>query len=357
MKQNNCFIYTSRLCTHKRKTLEDSCIVKRNSDIYITYCQNDSLDKFEADISLIAGKSSFLYFLRKKISASLISFISVLVILFAIVSVSIYEDILKKIIFEMPFIWETKDFISLFFVGVFFLGLLMMPSLLDGEQSEFKNLISSWFNKDIRRLKKLKLAFSNFDKKTVIHLYNFDLEDSNHWVWRLLISTILNRFLTVNFYVRNDKSHNILKRLKEYDLLNVEIIKRDKTAKKCDVEVLLSLKEQKLYSLMQLCSTVILKQRDKRSFISLELFEYCGKNFIRDDIDNKNQLIFGFQNFINRSFEDFRFVTQEKALQVFFTSNVIFKDLEEEEKRLANYLRNHIEECVAYFENPISFLI
>lgn len=70
----------------------------------------------------------------------------------------------------MPFIWETKDFISPFFVAVFFLGLLMMPSLLDGETSEFKNLISSWFNKDIH-LKKLKLAFSNFDKKTVVHLF------------------------------------------------------------------------------------------------------------------------------------------------------------------------------------------
>ncbi|MDY0052152.1 MAG: hypothetical protein RBR65_06375, partial [Aliarcobacter sp.] len=283
--------------------------------------------------------------------------ISVIVILFAIGSVSIYEDILKKIVFEMPFSWETKDSISLFFVGIFFLGLLMMPSLLDGERSEFKNLISSWFNKDIRRLKKLKLAFSNFDKKTVIHLYNFDLEDSNHWIWRLLISTILNRFHTVNFYIRNDKSQSVLKRLKEFDLLNIEVIKREKSTKKCDVEILLSSKEQKLYSLMQLCSTVILKQRDKKSFISLELFEYCGKNFIRDDIDNKNQLIFGFQNFINRSFEDFRFLTQEKALQVYFTSNVTFKNLEEEEKRLAYYLRNHIEECISYFENPISFLI
>ena len=356
MKQNNCFIYTSRLCNHKRKTLEDSCIVKKSNDIFITYCQNDSLDKFEADISSIAGKSSFFYFLRKRISATLISLISVIVILFAIGSVSIYEDILKKIVFEMPFSWETKDSISLFFVGIFFLGLLMMPSLLDGERSEFKNLISSWFNKDIRRLKKLKLAFSNFDKKTVIHLYNFDLEDPNHWIWRLLISSILNRFNTVNFYVRNDKSQNILKRLKEFDLLNIELIKREKSAKKCDVEILLSSKEQKLYSLMQLCSTVILKQRDKKSFISLELFEYCGKNFIKDDIDNKNQLIFGFQNFINRSFEDFRFLTQEKALQVYFT-NVTFKDLEEEEKRLAYYLRNHIEECLSYFENPISFLI
>ena len=64
-------------------------------------------------------------------------------------------------------------------------------------------------------------------------------------------------------YVRNDKSQIILYRLKDFDLLNIELIKREKSPKKCDVEILLSSKEQKLYSLMQLCSTVILKQRDK----------------------------------------------------------------------------------------------
>jgi len=357
MNQNNCFIYTSKLSNSKRKTLEESCILKKNNELFITFCESDTLDKFETDLNLVAGSSSFLYFFKKRIFTILISVISVLVILFALISVSIYEDLLKKVIFELPFDWTLKESISLVFVGIFFIGLLLMPSLLDGESSEFKNLISSWFNKDIRRLKKLKLLFSNFDKKTTVHLYNFDLEDSNHWIWRLIASRIINRFYTIKFYVRNDKVQTISKRLKKLKVLDVEVVNDEKLSKKFDVEIVLSSKEQKLYSLMQLCSTVILKQRDKKSFISLELFEYCGKNFIKEEQDNKNQLIFGFQNFINRSFDDFKFITQEKSLQVFFTSNVIFKDLSDEEKRLAYYLRNHIEECVKYFENPISLLI
>ena len=40
MKQNNCFIYTSRLCNHKRRTLEDSCIVKKSNDIFIAILTN-----------------------------------------------------------------------------------------------------------------------------------------------------------------------------------------------------------------------------------------------------------------------------------------------------------------------------
>ncbi|MBU0925869.1 hypothetical protein KKG81_13365, partial [bacterium] len=160
-----------------------------------------------------------------------------------------------------------------------------------------------------------------------------------------------------NFYVRNDKVQNISNRLNAFEVLNIEIIKAENISRKCDIEILLSQKEQKLYSLMQLCSTVIIKQRDKKSFISLELFEYCGKNFIKEEIDSKNQLIFGFQNFINRSFDDFKLIAQEKSLQVYFTSNVTFKDLNEEEKRLAYYLRNHIEEFVTLFENPISLLV
>ncbi|QKF77664.1 tetratricopeptide repeat protein [Arcobacter defluvii] len=357
MKQNSCFIHISKLCNSKRKTKEDSCITKKNNSLYVTYCENDSLDKFEADINLLAGTSSFLYFLKKRFIATFISVISVLVILIALLSVSIYEDFLKKMIFEMPSAWEFNDYISFIFVFVFFLGLLMMPSILDGEGNEFKTLISSWFNKDIRKLRKLELALSNFDKKMEIHLYNFDLEDSEHWIWKIFTSRVVNRFSNINFYIRNDKLQTIIKRVNKFEILNLEVIKSEKIPKKCDVEILLSAKEQKLYSLMQLCSTVIAKQRDKKTFISLELFEYCGKNFIKEENDSKNQLIFGFQNFINRSFDDFKFLVQEKSLQVFFTQNVIFKDLSEEEKRLAYYLRNHIEECIERFENPISLLI
>lgn len=357
MNQNSCFIHISKLCNSKRKTKEDSCVSKKNNSLYITYCENDSLDKFEADINLLAGNSSFLYFLKKRFVSIFISVISVLVILIALLSVSIYEDFLKKVIFEMPFDWQLNDYIAFIFVFVFFLGLLMMPSILDGEGNEFKNLISSWFNKDVRKLRKLELALSNFDKKMEIHLYNFDLEDSEHWIWKIFTSRVVNRFSNINFYIRNDKLQTISKRINKFEILNLEIIKAEKTPKKCDVEILLSAKEQKLYSLMQLCSTVIAKQRDKKTFISLELFEYCGKNFIKEENDSKNQLIFGFQNFINRSFDDFKFLVQEKSLQVFFTQNVIFKDLSEEEKRLAYYLRNHIEECVERFENPISLLI
>ena len=356
MKQNNCSIYVSKLCSSKRKRVEDSSIFKKNSDLYITYCENDTLDKIESDINSLVG-SSALYFFKKRFSSSLISIISVLVILIAFLSASIYEDFLKKILFEMPFTWVLSDYISLAFVLVFFLGLLIMPSILDGERSEFRNILSSWFNKDVRRLKKLSMLLSNFDRKTTVHIYNFDLEDADHWLWQILVNRVLNRFNDVNFYVRNDKVQNIIDRLNDFEVMNIEVIKSENITKKCDIEILLSQKEQKLYSLMQLCSTVILKQRDKKSFISLELFEYCGKNFIKEEIDSKNQLIFGFQNFINRSFDDFKLIAQEKSLQVYFTSNVIFKDLSEEEKRLAYYLRNHIEEFVTLFENPISLLV
>ena len=357
MIQNSCYIYISKLCDSKRKTIDESCVIKKNDELFITYCQSDTLDKFEADINLVAGNSSFIYFFKKKFFSIFISILSVLVILMAFLSVSIYEDFLKKVVFEAPFSWETNDFIALFFVILFFLGVLMMPSILEAEGNEFKNLIFSWFNKDIRKLRKLELALSNFDKNTTIHLYNFDLENSEHWLWKIFISRILNRFTNVNFYIRNDKLQNVVRRLNKFDILDIEIIKPEISSKKYDVEILLSSKEQKFYLLLQLCSTILLKQRDKKNFISLELFEYCGKNFIKEETDSKNQLIFGFQNFINRSFDDFKFLAQEKSLQIFFTSNVTYKDLSDEERRIAYYLRNHIEECISIFENPISLLI
>lgn len=357
MIQNDYFIHISKLCNTKRVVVDESCITKRNNELHITYCENDSLDKFEADVNLLAGSSSFFHSLKKRVSTTLISVISVFVILMAFLSVSIYEDFLKKVIFEMPFDWVLNDYIALIFVLIFFFGVLMMPSILEGEGSEFKDLISSWFNKDARKLRKLELIFSDFDKNMEIHLYNFDLEDSNHWLWKIFTSTIINRFSNINFYIRNDKLQNVTRRLAKFNVLNPEVLKDEENIKKYNIEILLSLKEEKLYSLMQLCSTNIIKQWDKKIFISLELFEYCGKNFTKDEQDSKNQLIFGFQNFINRSFDDFGFLAQEKSQQIFFTQNVVFKDLLDEEKRLAYYLRNHIEECVAIFENPISLLV
>ena len=62
----------------------------------------------------------------------------------------------------MPFDWVLNDYIALGFVFIFFL-VYLMPSILEGEGSELKDLILSWFNKDVRRkLRKLELIFFFF---------------------------------------------------------------------------------------------------------------------------------------------------------------------------------------------------
>jgi hypothetical protein len=354
--QNSCNIYTSNLYETRRKRKADKLISKEENEIHITFCEDDSLENFENDLNELTG-NSFMYFLKKRFSSTFISIISVLVIMFALISASIYEDLLKKIIFELPFNWEYSDSISLLFVLIFFFGLVMMPSLLDGEGNEFKSILSSWFNKDIKKLKRLKLAFSLHDKKTSINLYNFDLEDQSHWIYRLLLKTLISRFYNINLYIRNDQVQSVKKKLEALGTLNIEVIKTNQKSNNSDIDFLLSSREQKLYSLMQLSSTKLLNINDKKVFISLELFEYCGRNFFEDSKDSKNQLISGFQNFINRSFDDFKFIAQEKSIQVYFTPNSKFKALEDEQKRLSYYLRNHIEECIEYFDNPISLLV
>ena len=41
MKQNNCFIYVSKLCNSKRKRVEDSSISQKNDDLYIIIVIDD----------------------------------------------------------------------------------------------------------------------------------------------------------------------------------------------------------------------------------------------------------------------------------------------------------------------------
>ena len=177
-KDINCSIVTSRLSQNKREKKEGNVASKDENSLHITYCEKDSLDKFEEDIISLIGKNrTFSYFLNKKFIPLLISIVSVLFIMIAFLTLSIYEDFLKKIVLETPSSFALKDYISLGFVIFLFLSLLFMPKILDSKENELRNLINSWFNKDIRKAKRLKIAYSNFNIKSEIHLYNFDLEE------------------------------------------------------------------------------------------------------------------------------------------------------------------------------------
>lgn len=352
-----CNIISGEFYTNNRKDEHSNIIKKNYSDVEIVYTDMDTLESFELDLNRLCGNSSFFYSLKKQITTYFLSIISVVVILFALISSSLYEDIMKKIIFEFPFEWSFNDTVSIFFVLLFFLGLVLMPSILDGEGSEFKQILKSWINKDVRVLKRLKTGINSFDKKNKINIYNIDLLDDNHWMWRLLIPIFLNHFLEINFYVRSDLKKKVEKRLKAFSCLNINLIQtkqNDMNFK--NYELFFSQKEETLFTLLQLSSTNIFNKNSELTYVSLELFEYCGRNFY-DTKNEKNQLISGFQNFVNRCFYDFKLLGQHKSNQIFFQSNVKLKDLEEEKKRLSFYLRNHIEECLTYFDNPISLLV
>ena len=125
-KNINCFICTSKLSNKKREKKEESSIFKEKNALNITYCENDSIEKFEEDVSSLIGKNkTLLYFLNKKFIPLTISITSVIFIMIAFLTISIYEDFLKKMILETPSSFELKDYISLGFVIFLFLSLLL----------------------------------------------------------------------------------------------------------------------------------------------------------------------------------------------------------------------------------------
>lgn len=349
-------IHTSSLKQARRKNKEDEIIEKNSNEINITFCKDDKFEKFEEQINLLAG-SSFIYKIKKRFSSSFVSIISVLVIMFALIASSIYEDLFKKLIFELPFSWNFQDTISLIFVFVLFFGILIMPSLLDTEGNEFKNSLSNWFNKDARKIKRLSLSLSLFDKSSIVNLYNIDLFNQEHWTFKLLVKSLVNRFDTINFHIRNDQVISLKKELKNFNLIAINTIKNSTKNSEFDIRFLLSNKEDSLYSLMQLSSSIIVNKKEDKNLISLELFEYLGKNYLLNEIDSKEQLLSSHQNFVFRSFNDFDFIFQDKPSQICLTNSLKASDFEEKQKKLSYYLRNHIEECVLYFDDPISLLI
>ena len=151
--KNNITIITGDLNSSPRKNKEKEIISYKDKIIDFTYIEGDTLNDFEQSLTKVCGESSFLYNIKTKFSTLLLSVISVTIILFALISSSLYEDIFKKILFETPFDWTINDSISILFVLLFFFGLLMMPSILEGESSQLKNGLISWFNKDTRKSK------------------------------------------------------------------------------------------------------------------------------------------------------------------------------------------------------------
>lgn len=358
----NCLIHTLNLQSSKRKSLEDSVCFKDKSGIYITFCKEDSLENLIFQIASLNGKTNrFFSILFKKTLSKFIAVIGVLFILLAFLAVSIYEDFFKKLLFETDLNLGGDEIISIVFVAILFFGLLLLPQAFDAEGNGLKSLIASWLNTDTRRAKKLRLTLLNFSPKTQIHLYNFDLKSGDEWLWSIFTKEILRRFENVNFYIRSDKIADISDTLTKLGVRKIEISQNQDSLnsnEEFDFKFMLSDQERKFYDLMRLCSTFIIKKSNQNTYISLELFEYCGRNFFEENSrQNSSKLIFGFQNFITRSFKDFGFLTQQRSLQIFFAQKVKYDNLQAEERELAQYLRNHIEHCVQIFDNPLSLLI
>jgi len=171
------------------------------------------------------------------------------------------------------------------------------------------------------------------------------------------VKTLLGSFKTINFYVRSDQVEYLTKKLNKYNISDIEVIKHNTDFQDKNLDILLSPLEHQLLLYMQLSSTFSIDRKKAESLLSLELFEYCTKNFFETEFDEKERLSSDYQHFINRSFYDFNFLEQKKSIQISFTSNVKYKELKDEKKKLAIYLRNHIEDCIETFRNPMSLMI
>jgi hypothetical protein len=354
---NHITFHTSKFCTNPRLEQKDKIFQKSEKNIDMTYSKEDSFEDFELGLNELVGNSISVFSLKRKFATTFFSFISVLVIMFAFISVSIYEDFMKKIIFESSLLWHKEDFLSLFFIVLFFLGLLKIPSILDAESSELKDVISSWFNKEARKLKKINLALQALDKNIAFNIYNIDLLEKDHWVWKLFVFPIANTFENVNIFVRNDLLSESMKKFESQKQFQLSVEKDKVPFHECNLEVLFSHQEQKQYSMLQLSSAYIINKDAKDKFVSLEFFEYIEKKFINENQVNFSQELSGYKNFIHRSFYDFYLLENQKSMQIKFTNNVRFHVLFDEQKRLAYYLINNIEECVKNFDEPISLLL
>lgn len=352
----NINLVINALYERKRELASENIILKDNNILEITFLKNDNLDDIEKNLELLLKKNQFVTKLKRSLKRLVVPSLSIIALLFMLLSVAIFEDFFKKLIFEKPLLFVSSDFISLIFISIFIILLALMPSIMNIEADEFKNFLSSFFNKRLARIQKFKALIGAFDEKIEINIYNFDIYSEKDDIYEVFFKSVLDKFNNVNLYIRGNNQEKTLKLLKKYSKSKVNIINKPTIYKNSfDFIYMLSELEINYLKLLKLCSYNVFK--NENIFVSLELFEYLGKDFIKYNKEQNSSFDFAIQGFIDRCFNDFHFLKQEKSIQHFFTNSLSIENLDINSFEFTQYLRNHLEETLQKLENPISFII
>lgn len=349
-------LVTNALYESCRENPTSNIIKKNENSLEITFLKDDNLEKIEIELDLLFTKNRFISNIKRGFRRLIAPSLSIFALLFMLLALAIFEDFFKKLIFERPLIFAFEDIISLVFVLIFVSVLVLMPSIMHIGADEFKNFLSSFFNKNVAKRQKIKSYLSSLNEKCEINIYNFDIYDEKDEIYVVFFKTLLEKFNNINLYIRENNQDKVLGFLKKHTKTQINIIKKPPNKDvNFDLTYMLSSAENRYFELLKLCSYDEFK--DGRNFVSLELFEYLGKDFIKFDKSLNSGFDFEIQSFINRCFNDFYFLKQEKSLQHFFVNSLKAENINKNSFEFSQYLRNHLEDIVVKLENPISFMI
>ncbi len=203
-------LITNSLNSSKRVNIDEKIVIKENNSLEITFLRDDNLGKIEEELNNLDKNRKILKKIKTFFNKIIVPSISVFVLLFMLLALAIFEDFFKKIIFQTPFEFTINDLISLFFVIIFILVLTFMPSLMNIERTEFKNFISSMFNKKFAKLQRFRALLSSLDNKTTINIYNFDIYDENNEIYEVFFKALSLKFNTINLYIRENNQEKII---------------------------------------------------------------------------------------------------------------------------------------------------
>jgi len=193
-------------------------IRKDNNGISVTFFPCDDLNKFEHQLGQLIKSESQLSVLRYRFDSFATVALSIIIAGFLATVLGVigtYEDLFKECILHG--LEGYEEFIFILTASLIVITVAFVPKIItsaEGE-SQIKEFVQSWYNKDQRVKRRFNYALKKLCKNTKnqIELWNPIASDDHGWLWSSFIPEALKLDLNLVFCIRSDERDLLIDKL------------------------------------------------------------------------------------------------------------------------------------------------
>ena len=280
-------------------------VLAQNEELDFALLPELTLPDFEEKLRAAARKKSRMASLRYRLDGFSLVVFSLLfslgvAVLFGLLS--LYEELFKNLVIRREFEQPEHIFLFASCALIFILIVTLVPSVLGGESSKFREWLQQWYNHNRRVQRRILRGIHLLTKNGCqeIRIWNACVHAQSSWVWQCLLPSLMRApAQTITFHVRSGQDQMIVNLLERCEGQNRKIAVEWQEPGLLQVpttEVQLSrIKElmpdgdKTLLDLLLLCSTFNLNENEQQSLtrkdfrlkgiVSMDLADFLASRY------------------------------------------------------------------------------